>query len=105
MFNLQYTFSWDQHNYETANSTIKVKLMYRTNRNKNRLLIATAVESCNNNQTQMKHRSQKGLFPNELKSLIPDIYLKPHQLRVFNSSYKIIYPVISKLFLLQLTIL
>ena len=52
--------------------------MYRTNRNKNRLLIATAVESCNNNQTQMKHRSQKGLFPNELKSLIPDIYLKPH---------------------------
>ena len=105
MFNLQYTFSWDQHNYETTNSTIKAKLMYRANRNKRCLLIAAAVESWNNNQTEMKHRPLKGLSPNKLKSLIPDIYLKPHQVRVFNSSCKIIYTVISKLFLLQLTIL
>ena len=70
------SFSSDQHNYETSNSTQGnlIKLFYKTNRYGKYSITVSAVESWNKIQKQPKEMLLQDLSPNKIKLIVSDFY-------------------------------
>ena len=77
IFNTWFSFSSDQHNYETSSSTQVnlMKLFYKTNRYEKYLI---AVESWNKIQKQLKNMLLKNLSPYKIKTSVTNSYLKSY---------------------------
>ena len=71
VFSTWFSFSSDQHNYETSSSTQGnlMKLFYKTNRYGKYSITVSAVESWNKIQKQLKSILLKDLSPIKLKQL------------------------------------
>ena len=69
--NTRFSFSSDQHNYETWSSTkgTLMKLFYRPNRYEKYSITVSAAQSWNKIQKQLKNMLLKDLSPNKLKQL------------------------------------
>ena len=80
MFNTWFTFSSDQHNYETSSSTQGnlMKLFHKTDRYGKYSVTASAVESWNKIQTQLKSILFKDLSPNKIKTVVTHFYFKSY---------------------------
>ena len=78
IFNTWFTFSSDQHNYETWSSTQGnlMKLFYKTNRYGKYSITVSAVESWNKIQKQLKNMLLKNLSPYKIKTVVTNFYLK-----------------------------
>ena len=78
VFNTWFSFSLDQHNYETSNSTQDnlIKLFYKTKRYGKYSITVSAVESWNKIQEQLKDLLLRDLSPNKIKTIVSDLYLK-----------------------------
>ena len=78
VFNTWFSFSSDQHNYETSSSTqVKLtKLIYKTNRYGKYSISLSDVESWNRIQKQLKNMLLKDLSPNKIKTVVSNFYLK-----------------------------
>ena len=87
IFNTWFSFSSDQHNYETSSSTQGnlMKLFYKTNRYGKYSITVSAVESWNKIQKQLKNMLLKNLFPFKLKQLSPIFILN----QINNSFYHV----------------
>ena len=85
IFNTWFSFSSDQHNYETSSSTQGnlMKLFYKTNRYGKYSITISAVESWNKIQKQQKNVLLKDLSPNKLKQL-PLIFTLNHMNNSFD---------------------
>ena len=72
------SFSSDQHNNETSSSTKGnlIKLFYKTNRYGKYSVTASAVESWNKIQKQLKDMLLKDLSPWKIKIIFSNFYLK-----------------------------
>ena len=72
MFNRWFSFSSDQHNYETTSSTQGnlVKHLYKTNRYEKYSKTVGAVESWNKIHKQTKDMLLKDLSPSKIKACI-----------------------------------
>ena len=77
VFNTWFTFSSDQHNYETSSSTKGnlIKLFYKTKRYGKYSVTVSAVESWNKIQKQLKDVLLKQLSRNKIKTIVSDFYL------------------------------
>ena len=77
VFNTWFSFSSDQHNYETSSSTQGnlMKLFYKTNRYGKYSITVSAVESWNKIQKQLKDLLLRDLSPNKIKIIVSDLYL------------------------------
>ena len=75
-----FTFSSDQHNHETSSSTQGnlIKRFYKTKRYGKYSITASAVESWNKIQKQLKDVLLKQLSPNKIKTTVSDFYLKSY---------------------------
>ena len=75
-----FSFSLDQHKYETSRSTQGnlMKLFYKTNRYGKYSITVSAVESWNKIQKQLKNMLLKDLSPNEIKTVVSNFYLKSY---------------------------
>ena len=71
VFNTWFSFSSDQHNYETSGSTKGnlIKVFYKTKRYGKYSITASAVESLNKIQKQVKDMLLKDLSPSKTKQL------------------------------------
>ena len=80
IFNTWFSFSSDQHNYETSSSTQGnlMKLFYKTNRYGKYSITVSAVESWNKIQKQLKDLLLRDLSPNKIKTIVSDLYLKSY---------------------------
>ena len=80
IFNTWFSFSSDQHNYETSSSTKGnlMKLFYRTNRYGKYSITVSAVESWNKIQKQLKSMLLKDLCPNKIKTAVTNFYFKSY---------------------------
>ena len=80
IFNAWFSFSSDQHNYETSSSTQGnlIKLFYKTKRYGQYSITVSAVESWNRIQKQLKDILLKHLSPNKIKAIVSDFYLKSY---------------------------
>ena len=80
IFNIWFSFSSDQHNYETSSSTQGnlMKLFYKTKRYGKYLITVKAVESWNKIQKQLKSMLLKNLSPNKIKTVLTNLYLKSY---------------------------
>ena len=80
VFNTWFSFSSDQHNYETSSSTQGnlINLFYKTNRYGKYPITVRAVESWNKIQKQLKDMLLKYLSPNEIKTIVSDHFLKSY---------------------------
>ena len=80
VFNTWFSFSSDQHNYETSSSTKGnlMKLFYKTNRYGKYSITVSAVESWNKIQKQLKDLLLRDLSPNKIKIIVSDLYLKSY---------------------------
>ena len=80
VFNTWFTFSSDQHNYETSSSTQGnlTKLFYKTNRYGKYSITESAVESWNKIQKQLKDMLLKDLSPKKIKIIVSNFYLKSY---------------------------
>ena len=80
VFNTWFSFSSDQHNYETSSSTQGnlMKLFYKTNRYGKYSITVSAVESWNKIQKQLKDVLLKQIFPNKIKTIVSNFYLKSY---------------------------
>ena len=80
VFNTWFSFSSDQHNYETSSSTQGnlIKLFYKTNRYGKYSITVSAVESWNKIQKQLKNMLLKDLSPNKIKTVVSNFYLKSY---------------------------
>ena len=80
VFNTWFSFSSDQHNYETSSSTQGnlMKLFYKTNRYGKYSITVSAVESWNKIQKQLKDVLLKQLSPNKIKTIVSDFYLRSY---------------------------
>ena len=80
IFNTWFSFSSDQHNYETSSSTQgnPIKLFYKTNRYGKYSITICAVESWNKIQKQLKDMLLKDLSPNKIKTAVPNFYFKSY---------------------------
>ena len=77
VFNTWFSFTSDQHNYETSSSTQGnlIKLFYKTKRYGKYSITVSAVESWNKIQKQLKDLLLKDLSPNKIKTIVSDLYL------------------------------
>ena len=80
VFNTWFSFSSDQHNYETSNSTEGnlTKLFYSTNRYGKYSITVSVVESWNKIQKQLKNMLLKDLSPNNIKTVVRNFHLKSY---------------------------
>ena len=80
VFNTWFSFSSDQHNYETSSSAQGnlMKLFYKTNRYGKYLITVSAAESWNKIQKQLKNMLLKDLSPNKIKAVVSNFYLKSY---------------------------
>ena len=78
IFNAWFSFSSDQHHYETSSSTQGnlMKLVYKINRYGTYLITVSAVESWNKIQKQLKNMLLKNLSPYKIKTVVTNFYLK-----------------------------
>ena len=81
VFNTWFSFTSDQHNYETSSSTQGnlIKLFYKTKRYGKYSITVSAVESWNKIQKQLKDLLLRDLSPNKIKIIVSDLYLKSYQ--------------------------
>ena len=79
-FNTGFSFSSEQHNYETSSSTQGnlMKLFYKANRYGKYSITVSAVESWNKIQKQLKSILLKDLSPNKIKTLATNFYFKSY---------------------------
>ena len=82
IFNTWFSFSSDQHNYETSSSTQGnfMKLFYKTDRYGKYSITVNAAELWNKIQKQRKSILLKDLSPNKIKTVVPNFCFN-------NSSY------------------
>ena len=73
VFNTCFSFSSDQHNYETSSST---QIFYKTNKYWKYSTTVSAVESWNKIQKQLKNILLKDLPPNKTKTVVSNFYFK-----------------------------
>ena len=80
IFNMWFSFSSNQHNYETSSSTQGnlMKLFYKTNRYGKYSITGSAVESWHKIQKQLKNMLLKNLSPNKIKTVVTNLYLKSY---------------------------
>ena len=80
VFSTWFSFSSDQHNYETSSSTQGnlMKLFYKTNRYRKYSITVSAVESWNKIQKQLKSILLKDLSPNKIKTVVTNFYFKSY---------------------------
>ena len=80
VFNIWFSFSSNQQNYETSSSTQGnlIKPFYKTKRYGKYLITVSAVESWNKIQKQLKDMLLKDLSPNKIKTIVSDFYLKSY---------------------------
>ena len=80
VFNTWFSFTSDQHNYETSSSTQGnlIKLFYKTKRYEKYSITVSAVESWNKIQKQLKDLLLRDLSPNRIKRIVSDLYLKSY---------------------------
>ena len=78
--NTWFSFSSDQHNYETSSSIQGnlMKLFCKASRNRKYSITVSAVESWNKIQKQLKDVLLKDLSPNKIKTIVSDFYLKSY---------------------------
>ena len=78
VFSTWFSFSSDQHNYETLSSTQGnlTKLFDKTNRYGKYSITVSAVESWNKIQKKLKDMLLKDLFPGKIKIIFSNFYLK-----------------------------
>ena len=81
VFRTWFSFSSDQHNYETSSSTQGnlTKLFYKTNRYGKYSITVSAVESWNKIQKQLKDMLLKDLSPRKIKTIVSNFYFKSYQ--------------------------
>ena len=79
-FNAWFSFSSDQHNYETSSSTQGnlMKLFYKTDRYGKYSITVSAVQSWNKIQKQLKDLLLRDLSPNKIKTVLCDLDLKSY---------------------------
>ena len=77
VFSIWFSFSSDQHNYETSSSTQGnlTKLFYKTNRYGKYSITVSPVESWNKIQKQLKDMLRKDLSPRIIKTIVSNFYL------------------------------
>ena len=80
VFNTWFSFSSDQHNYETSNSTQGnlTKIFCKTNKCGKYSITVSAVESWKRIQKQLKNILLKDLFPNKTKTVVSNFYFKSY---------------------------
>ena len=80
IFSILFSFSADQHNYESSSSTQGnlMKLFYKTNRYGKYSITIRAVESWNKMQKQLKNMLLKDLSPNKIKTVVTNFYFKSY---------------------------
>ena len=80
VFNTWFSFSSDQHNYETSSSTQGnlIKLFYKSNKYGKYSITVSAVESWNKIQKQLKDMLLKELSSRKIKTIISNFYLKSY---------------------------
>ena len=80
VFSTWFSFSSDQHNYETSSSTQGnlIKLFYKTKRYGKYSITVSAVESWNKIQKQLKNMLLKNLSPYKIKTVVTNFYLKSY---------------------------
>ena len=77
-FNTWFSFSSDQHKYETSSSTQGdlIKLFHKTNRSGKYSITISAVVSWNKIQKHLKDMLLKDLSRSKIKTIVTDFYLK-----------------------------
>ena len=80
VFSAWFSFSSDQHKYETSSSTQGnlTKLFYKTNRYGKYSITVSAVESWNKIQKQLKDMLLKDLSPRKIKTIVSNFYFKSY---------------------------
>ena len=80
IFNTWFSFSSDQHNYETSSSTQGnlMKLFYKTNRYGKYSITISAIGSWNKIQKQLKNMLLKDLSSNKIKTVVINFYFKSY---------------------------
>ena len=80
VFSTWFSFSSDQHNYETSSSTQGnlMKLFYKTNRYGKYSITVNAIELWNKTQKQLKNMLLKNLSPYKIKTVVTNFYLKSY---------------------------
>ena len=80
VFNKWFSFSSDQHNYETWSSTQGnlVNIFYKTKRYEKYSITVSVVESWNKIQKQLKDLLLRDLSPNKIKRVVSDLYLQSY---------------------------
>ena len=80
VFNTWFSFSSDQHNYETSSSTQGnlIKRFYKTKRYGKYSITVSVVESWNKIQKQLKDLLLRDLSPNKIKTIVSNLYLKSY---------------------------
>ena len=80
IFNSWFSFSSDQHNYETSSSTQGnlTKLFHKTNKYGKYSITVSAVESWNKIQKQLKNILLKDLSPYKTKTVFSKSYFKSY---------------------------
>ena len=79
-FNTWFSFSSDQHNYETSSSTQGnlMKLFYKTNRYGKYSITVSAIELWDKIQKQLKNMLLKNLSPCKIQTVVTNFYLKSY---------------------------
>ena len=80
VFSTWFSFSSDQHNYETSSSTQGnlTKLFYKTNRYGKYSITVSANESWDKIEKQLKDMLLKDLSPRKIKTIVSNFYLKSY---------------------------
>ena len=78
VFNTWFSFSLDQHNYETSSFRQGNLVKYRTNRYRKYLIIASPVDSWKKIQKQLKNTLLKDLSSYNIKTVVSNFYRKSH---------------------------
>ena len=80
VFSTWFSFSSDQHNYETSSSTQGnlTKLFYKTNRYGKYSITVSTIESWNKIQKQLKDMQFKDLSLRKIKTIVSNSYLKSY---------------------------
>ena len=78
VFNTWFSFSSDQHNYETSNSRQGnlIKSSYRTNKYGKYSIIASAIDSWNKIKKKLKNALLKDLTSSNIKAVLSNFYIK-----------------------------
>ena len=74
-----FSFSSDQHNYETSSSTQgNLTKLYKTNKYGKYSITVSVVELWNKIPKQLKNILLKDLSPNEIKTVVTNFYFKSY---------------------------